>query len=304
MSTVAQGQTDRPEIDEALAGRLLRAQFPHWADLPLRRLEPAGSDHVIYRLGTDLSVRLPRGSWAAGQAVKEHRWLPRLAAGLPLAVPVPLGLGEPAFGYPWHWSVNRWLEGSPATVEGLADRERTAVRLAEFLTALQRLTPASSWAPGAHPELVGDVLETRDEATRAAVVELSGLFDAEAMTEVWEAALRAPRWNRGPVWFHGDFHTGNLLTEDGQLSAVIDFGGLGSGDPFGDLMIAYTLLDAETRPLFRAALDVDEATWVRGRGWALATGLNAYRHYAETDPRVARQTRRQVTEVLAEYAHG
>jgi aminoglycoside phosphotransferase (APT) family kinase protein len=118
------------------------------------------------------------------------------------------------------------------------------------------------------------------------------------MTELWDVALSAPGWDRPPVWFHGDFHTGNLLTVDGRLSAVIDFGGLGIGDPACDLTIAFTLMSAGSRTAFRAVLGVDDATWTRGRGWALATGLNADASYAAVNPRVAAQTTRQITEAL------
>ncbi|MEU5772230.1 aminoglycoside phosphotransferase family protein [Streptomyces venezuelae] len=289
----------RPTIDGTLARRLVDTQFPQWSALPLELLEPAGSDHVIYRLGNDLAVRLPRHEGAIGQAAKESVWLPRLAPHLPLAIPVPVGVGRPDFGYPWPWAVSRWLDGEVATAESLADSPRAAVELAEFLAALQ------SFVPEGFPEdfpvegpLLGEPLAERDRATRAAIAELDGVFDAAAMTELWDAALAAPAWDRPPVWFHGDFHTGNLLTVDGRLSAVIDFGGLGIGDPACDLTIAYTLMSAASRTAFRTALGVDDATWTRGRGWALATGLNAYTTYAAVSPRVAAQTSRQITEAL------
>jgi aminoglycoside phosphotransferase (APT) family kinase protein len=281
----------RPSITAALVRRLVDTQFPQWAGTPLRLVDPAGSDHVIYRLGDELSVRLPRHAGAIGQARKELEWLPRLAAHLPLAVPVPVAVGEPAFGYPWHWAVSRWLDGEVATVEALGGSAEAAVGLAEFLTALQRFEEAPAG-------LAGEPLADRDRATRAAIARVGGVFDGSAMTELWEAALNAPRWGRPPVWFHGDFHTGNLLTVGGRLSAVIDFGGLGAGDPACDLVIAFTLMSARSRAVFRAALGVDEATWTRGRGWALATGLSAYTAYAATDPRVAAQTTRQITEAL------
>lgn len=284
-----------PAIDVALVRRLLEAQFPHWGGLGLVRLADGGSDHVIFLLGDDMSVRLPRGDWAAGQAQKEHTWLPRLAPELSLATPVPLGLGVPGFGYPYHWSVTRWLEGDVATADGFADPGRAAVQLADFLKGLQRIQ-----APGAGPGLSRWSLVGRDDDTRTAIKARTGGVFADAMTRVWDAALAAPAWDGPPVWFHGDFHTGNLLTVDGHLSAVIDFGGLGVGDPACDLMVAWTTLSAETRPLFRAALGVDDATWARGRGLALATGLNAYTHYAATNPRVAAQTRRQIDQTIAE----
>ncbi|MEV5315846.1 aminoglycoside phosphotransferase family protein [Streptomyces sp. NPDC052610] len=294
MATATPQDPDRPAIDTALVRRLVDTQFPQWSGLPLRRLEQAGSDHVIHRLGEELSVRLPRHAGAVGQAEKEAEWLPRLAPHVPLAVPVPVAVGKPGLGYPWPWMVARWLDGEVATVAALADSYDTAVELAGFLTALQRFTPDNAPA-----EDTADTLAARDRATRAAIARLDGEFDASAMTCLWEAALDAPAWDRPPVWFHGDFHTGNLLTSDGRLSAVIDFERLGVGDPSRDLTIAFTLMSAGPRAAFRAALGVDDATWTRGRGWALATGLNAHVSYAATEPRVAAQTTRQITETLA-----
>jgi aminoglycoside phosphotransferase (APT) family kinase protein len=291
-------RTPVPAIDVELVRRLVDAQFPQWAELPLRLLDPAGSDHVIYRLGEELSVRLPRHAGAIGQAKKESEWLPRLAPHLPLAIPVPLGVGEPDFGYPWPWGVSRWLDGEVATAEALAGSSSTAVELAEFLTALQQWAPADFPVGDVRGDLTARPLADRDGATRAAIAEVGGVFDTAAMTELWDAALGAPGWDRPPVWFHGDFHTGNLLTVDGRLSAVIDFGELGIGDPACDLTIAFTLMSAGSRAAFRAALGVDDATWTRGRGWALATALNAYTSYATVNPRVAAQTTRQITEAL------
>ncbi|MFD5846418.1 aminoglycoside phosphotransferase family protein [Streptomyces chartreusis] len=288
----------RPRIDEALVRRLIDTQFPQWAGLPLKLLDPAGSDHVIYRLGEELSVRLPRHAGAIGQARKEFQWLPRLAPHVPLAVPVPVGVGDPDFGYPWPWAVSRWLDGEVATVGALGDSAGAAVELARFLVALQRFAPEDIPAVDSSDDLTGRPLSERDRATRAAIAEVDGVFDATAMTELWNAALSAPGWDHAPVWFHGDFHTGNLLTSDGRLSAVIDFGGLGRGDPACDLMIAFTLMSADSRAAFRDALGVDDATWMRGRGWALATGLNAYISYAAVNPRVAAQTTRQITQAL------
>ena len=274
-----------------LARRLVDTQFPQWAELPLHRVDPAGSDHVIYRLGGELSVRLPRHAGATKQARKDAEWLPKLAPHLPLAIPVPVAVGEPDFGYPWPWAVTRWLTGEVATVEALADKQEAAHKLAEFLTALQRFAPIAG-------DLTAQPLTARDTATRLAIKKVGDTFDTEAMTDLWETALNAPGWKHPPVLFHGDFHTGNLLTNEGHLSAVIDFGELGMGDPACDLTIAFTLMEAKTRATFRTALDVDDATWTRGRGWALATGLNAYTHYADNNPRVAAQTTRQITEAL------
>ncbi|MGO1055175.1 aminoglycoside phosphotransferase family protein [Crossiella sp. CA198] len=281
-----------PPLHAALARRLVDTQFPRWAGLPLVPHAPAGSDHVIYRLGEELSVRLPRHAGAIQQARKEAEWLPRLAPQLPLAVPELVGVGEADFGYPWPWAVSRWLDGEVATVEALSGSHEAAGVLAGFLTALHRFDAEPT------EDLTGRPLAARDPATRSAIAKVGAAFDSAAMAELWDAALLADEQDCPPVWCHGDFHTGNLLTTGGRLSAVIDFGEFGVGDPACDLIIAFTLLSAETRAIFRAALDVDDATWTRGRGWALATGLNAYVSYAAVNPRVAAQTTRQITQAL------
>ncbi|MEU7584848.1 aminoglycoside phosphotransferase family protein [Micromonospora sp. NPDC049230] len=282
----------RPRIDRVLVERLIETQFPQWAGLPLHLVEPGGSDHVIHRLGEDLAVRLPRHTGAVSQAEKEYRWLPQLAPHLPLAIPQPVVVGRPDFGYPWPWAVSQWLDGEVATSDSLGQSREAAVALAGFLSALQRFPAREA------PQGDGRELAARDDDTRTAIAKVAGVFDAAALMSVWETALSAPGWNRPPVWFHGDFHTGNILTVNGRVSAVIDFGGLGVGDPARDMTIAFTLMSRATRAVFRAALGVDDPTWARGRGWAVATGLNAYCSYAASDARVAAQTTRQITEAL------
>jgi aminoglycoside phosphotransferase (APT) family kinase protein len=280
-------------IDETLVRRLVDDQFPHWSGRALRRVDPAGSDHVIYRLGDDLSVRVPRHDGAIGQAAKEAYWLPRLAPHLPLAIPEPVAVGRPAFGYPWPWAVSRWLDGEVATAEAFGDSVEAATVLAEFLLALQTVPPGGERvAPGGRP------LATLDRRVRDDIARVAGVFDAAAMGAVWAAALAAPAWDRPPVWFHGDFHTGNVLTRGGRVSAVIDFGGLGAGDPARDLTMAFSLMSPVAREVFRDRLGVDDATWARGRGWALAAGLNAYTSYAADDARIAAATTRQIEQAL------
>ncbi|MFB7709275.1 phosphotransferase [Streptomyces sp. NPDC056105] len=161
----------RPAIGEALVRRLVDRDSPQWAGLPVKLVDPAGSDHVIHRLGDELLVRLPRSVGVIGQAAKESEWLPRLAPHLPLAVPVPVGVGKPGFGYPWPWSVSRWLEGEVATVEASAESSQAAVELAEFLLALQRFTPEAGPAEAARDGVLDDAggsLADRDAARAAA----------------------------------------------------------------------------------------------------------------------------------------
>ena len=246
------------DIDVALVGRLLAAQFPLWAALPIKPVHPAGTDNAIYRVGGDMAVRLPRIHGATGQLEKEHQWLPRLAPLLPLAIPIPLGKGTPAEGYPWHWSVYRWLEGEPATMDRIADPRQAATELAQFIGALQQIDPLGGPPAGEHNAFRGVPLARRDRSTRDAIAALRDTIDPDVVTEAWEAALEAPVWQGPAVWLHGDLLSANLLAQHGRLSAVIDFGCLGVGDPACDVMVAWTYLSAETREVFRAALPVDD----------------------------------------------
>jgi aminoglycoside phosphotransferase (APT) family kinase protein len=294
---------DEVDVDVSLVGRLLAVQFPQWADLPIEPVHSAGTDNAIYRLGSEMAVRLPRIEGATGQVDKEQQWLPRLAPHLPLAIPVPLAKGRPGEGYPWQWSVYQWLEGETATNEGLADLGQAARDLAHFVAALHGIDPTSGPAPGAHNSFRGVPLSTRDAETRAAIAELSGMLDTGAVTAAWETALQTPAWHGPPVWIHGDLAPLNLLVQRGRLSAVIDFGCLGVGDPACDLIVAWNLLSAQTRDVFRAALSVDDATWARGRGWALSVGLIALPYYQSSNPVLADIARRTIAEVLADSEH-
>lgn len=293
---------DEVETNIPMLRALLARQFPHWADLPLEPVPSAGTDNALYRLGADLVARMPRIHWAAGQVEKEALWLPKLAPRLPLAVPLPLAKGSPGEGYPWNWSICRWIEGETATLDRIADPGQAALVLAQFINALQRVDPAGGPPPGPGNSYRGGPLAARDTPTRAAIDSLRGMIDTAAATAAWEAALRAPAWSGPPVWIHGDLQSGNLLARAGQLQAVIDFGCLGVGDPAGDMIAAWNLFSAADRATFRAALPVDAATWARGRGWALSTALIALPYYQHTNPALAGIARYTITEVLAEYA--
>ncbi len=273
--------TDAARIDADLVRRLVAGQFPQWASLPVRPVPKAGWDNDTYRLGDDLSVRLPRYERWVGQVAREQTWLPRLGPRLPLAVPVPVGRGEPAEGYPFPWSVLRWLPGEPVAPERVADPERLALDLAGFLRALQAIDasggPPPEWSNGFRGCALDDPRDSPVVASRmqAMIAALDGLLDTAPITAAWEAALAAPGWDRPPVWVHGDPAPGNLLVRDGRLSAVIDFGTLAVGDPAVDLIAAWQVVAPEARDAFRAALGVDDATWARGRGWGLAAVLPA-----------------------------
>ncbi len=288
--------TGRPpaeaEIDDELVWRLLAAQFPQWAGLPVRAVPSAGWDNVIYRLGTDLAVRLPRREIGARQVGKEHRWLPALAGRLPLAIPAVVGQGMPGEGYPWAWSVVTWLLGEVAAASPDLDMTAAALRLAGFVAALRAVDPAG----GPASEFRRDLADC-DRQVADAVNALGGVPYREAAIRAWRRARAAPRWDGPAVWMHGDLHPANLLVTDGQLSGVLDFGLLAVGDPAVDLMVAWTSLSTPARRAFRAALPADEATWERGRGWALLHGLRCAA-YSAGNPTLGDIGRYTVSQVI------
>ncbi|MDG4900688.1 MULTISPECIES: aminoglycoside phosphotransferase family protein [unclassified Mesorhizobium] len=287
------------DIDTALVRRLVDAQFPEWRHLPVKPVAFGGWDNRTFHLGDTMAVRLPSAAPYALQVEKEHRWLPKLAPLLPLPIPEPLAMGEPAAGYPWHWSVYRWIEGETAKTGHIADLRAFAVSLAEFLVALKRIDPTAGPAPGQHNFYRGGPLAVYNGEARQAIAALEGRIDTQAATAVWKAALAAG-WHGSPVWFHGDVASGNLLVEGGRLSAVIDFGTSGVGDPSCDLAIAWTLFEGESREAFRARIAVDDATWARGRGWTLWKALITVAGHDANQAEVGRQ-RRVIDEVLADH---
>jgi aminoglycoside phosphotransferase (APT) family kinase protein len=284
--------------DAALVRRLLARQFPQWARLPVTPVPSSGTDHHIYRLGEQLAVRLPRIGWAAEQAQKEARWLPRLAPQLPLAVPTPVALGQPGDGYPFGWAVHAWLPGRDATTCPPRDLERAAGDLAAFVAALRAVS--TTGAPPRPPGSRGGPLAELDEDVRAAVAALGDRIEKTAALDSWEQSLAAPGWEGPDGWLHGDLLPGNLVVVDGRLSGVIDFGGLNVGDPACDLLPAWNLFAGPSRRSFLAALDVDEATRLRGRGWALSQALIALPYYWDTNPSLVAQALRALELVLAD----
>ncbi len=282
---------DEADIDVPLVRRLVAAQFPDWADLPVEPVASAGTDNAMFRLGADLAVRLPRIAGAVRTIAVEQEWLPRLAGRLPVAVPMPVGAGVPADGYPWPWSICRWLPGENPSTGGPG----LAKELAAVVTALRGIDPAGAPRSGR-----GVPLATRDAPTRAAIEASTGLIDVDAVTAVWEDTLRLPEWQGPPTWAHTDLSPGNVLVADGRLTAVIDWSIAGVGDPTVDLIVAWNLLPATARPTFRAALAVDDDTWLRGRGWALSISLIQLPYYQHTNPVLAENSRHVIREVLAD----
>ncbi|MFC0097683.1 aminoglycoside phosphotransferase family protein [Micromonospora marina] len=290
----------RIPVDAAQVRRLVADQFPHLARLGIEPVANGGWDNWTFHLGPELLVRLPSAAEYALAVEKEHRWLPVLAARLPLPVPGPVARGEPGAGYPYPWSIYRWLDGETAQPDRIAEPVRFALDLAGFLAALRDVDAAGGPQPGVHNWFRGGTLRTYDKKVEQALVALGGHVDAELVREIWARAVGA-RWDGVDRWFHGDIAPGNLLLTHGRLAAVIDFGTCGVGDPACDLAIAWTLLTAEGREAFRERLAVDDATWARGRGWALWKTLSTYSRTFD-DPEDAEESaeaQRILGEILA-----
>jgi len=299
--TVPRMHDEEVEVDDSVVARLLEAQAPDLADLPLSRIEAWGTDHAIFRLGDDLSMRVPKIGWAANQGRKEDRWLGALAPHLPVDVPVPVLVGEPGFGYPYQWYVSPWLDGVNPSPDGQTDLVQLALDLAAFVHALQAVD--ATGAPEPRGGRRGGPLAAADSSTREAAEGLRGETDVDALLAVWDAGLAAPVYDGPPLWAHGDLSDGNLLVRNGRLSGVIDWGSSIAGDPAVELMVAWNLFDRPAREAYREALGfVDDAMWVRGRAWAVSAAIQALPYYRDTNPDICARSWRAVHAALADIA--
>ncbi len=297
MTTDPTGPSDMPpaevDVDVDLVRALLAEQHPDLADRPLTELAN-GWDNVMYRLGPDLTVRVPRRELAATLIEHEQRWLPELAPSLPLPIPAPVRIGRPSADYPWAWSILPWFDGGPAGTDPDLDGPAAATELGRFVAALHR--PAPDDAP-ANP-FRGGPLSTRAEGFHQRLDRLDGLVDVGAARQRWDRCAAARPWAGPPLWLHGDLHSHNVVSQWGRLVAVIDFGDITAGDPATDLAVAWSLLDPTDHPAFRLAADsagrpVDDDLWLRAEGWALAIGVAVLASSAD-NPAMAAMARRML----------
>lgn len=287
---------DQIDSDVDLVRSLLEAQLPQWANLPIEEVESTGTDNALYRLGSEMVVRMPLRPSAITSIEKEQLWLPFLAPHLPLEIPVPIARGEPTQEFLWPWSVVSWIGGEDASTATFSGPE-AATDVARFMAALHSIDPTGGPEPDGNLGR-GVPLTDRDQFTRWAINESVGLVDTDPVMTGWEEVLRVPAWGRPAVWVHGDVAAGNILFRDGRLTAVIDWSCLGVGDPACDLIIAWEIFDADARDLLRSQLGVDDATWERGRGWALSTAIAELSYYQDTNPFMAARARRQLAAAL------
>jgi len=288
---------DELSIDVELVRRLIADQLPYLAWMPLREVALPGTVNRVFRLGAELCVRLPRTLACAEDLQRELTWLPTLAPRLPLTVPTPMAPGRPSSDYPCRWAVYRWIDGQPYAAEHVADETHAARALAGFVSELRSAAPTQD-APraGRRP-----LLEL-DEATRSAIDRASPSLDHVAVARAWRACLTAPAFDGPPVWVHTDLLPTNLLVRDRQLAAVLDFGGVGVGDPATDLIAAWAVFGPAGRRAFLAALQPDEGAWQRACSWALHQAVMIVPYYEKSNPAFVAMALQTIEQVLWDLA--
>ncbi|MFK7974046.1 MAG: aminoglycoside phosphotransferase family protein [Rickettsiaceae bacterium] len=287
-------------IDSFLVSRLVTRQFPQFKNLPIKAVEPGGWDNRTFRLGNEYLVRLPSNEEYSIQVDKEQKWLPYLAKLLPLEIPEPIELGKADDGYPWQWSIYKWIDGdTAASSRHTIDLNSFAKQLANFLKSLHLMDASNGPNPGIHNFQRGGELSYYDSETRSAITELNTIINPKTAHMIWDEAI-STKWQRPPVWVHGDISAGNLLVKDEVLSAVIDFGMLSVGDPACDLSIAWTFFDKESREVFKSCLELDNDTWLRARGWTLWKALIVTADFSSTNEVEKRNASQVLNTILTE----
>ncbi|MBI4640163.1 MAG: aminoglycoside phosphotransferase family protein [Candidatus Tectomicrobia bacterium] len=282
------------DIDVALVRRLLTQQFPHLPERSITVVRSTGTVNAIYRLDHDLYVRLPRvGKWAES-IDRECTWLPRLAPHISLRIPKPLAQGKPTNWYPYSWAIYHWIEGFSYQDDLIGDERQVAYDLVNFILELRGADMLGAPRGGRRP------LIELDATTRSAIESSRGVINTQAVSAAWALSLESPPWDGKPVWIHGDLLKSNLLVQGGRLCAVIDFGGVGIGDPAADVVPAWSVFNKVGRETFRQALDVDDNTWSRARGYALHQALMIIPYYPKTNPEFVTMAKRTVKEILTE----
>lgn len=262
-------------IDTNLVKTLIKEQYPNFSDLKIVEVENSGNDNRTFHLGDSMLVRLPSGKEYASQIEKEMYWLPKLSPYISLDIPLPLFKGNPTKEYPFNWGIYKWIEGETLTYKDILNLDLLAIDLAKFLKELQSIDATLGPKAGKHNFYRGGSLNIYDNETRIALKNLKNIFDTNSLENIWKKCLKSKYTNK-PVWIHGDIAVGNLLIKDGRLSAVIDFGILGTGDPACDYVIAWTFFSNKSREIFKSHLNCDEETFERAKGWALWKALISY----------------------------
>ena len=288
-------------LNSDLAQKLIVEQFPEYADLTITEVEKQGHDNRTYRIGSDMLIRLPTDENYALKVPIEQDLLPKLAKYLSVEIPTPIQMGRPSENYPYAFSIYKWLDGRSANHVTLDEQslENLAVDLATFLKELQAITDVKGPCPGQHNWYRGAHVGVYDSGAREQMAKLADMIDSTSALALWERAC-ATKWNKEPIWIHGDFAIGNILIQDNQLSGVIDFGGTAMGDPACDLVIAWTFFSGQTRDIFMSKMGLDDNTWLRSRAWALWKATFELCHIADKNSPEALIQRQVIDEVINE----
>ncbi|QTH42793.1 aminoglycoside phosphotransferase family protein [Cohnella sp. LGH] len=287
------------EITGELVRRLINSQFPEWMSLDIELVAKSGHDNRTYRLGRELTVRLPSHESYASAIQKELTWLPIFKPHLSLPIPVPVAHGKPSNEYPLPWSINRWIEGDTVTHDNVLDLGEFAEDLARFLKELEAIDSSKGIPAGVQNFHRGGDLAVYDDDTRSIIETLSGQYDQRLLTEIWELSL-ATRYSLAPLWLHGDVAVGNLLVRDGRLCGVIDFGTMGVGDPSSDLVMAWNFFDDASREIFLKRMNFDADTVNRARGWALWKALITYA-WNDKDSEASVWGKQAIDDIIQDY---
>lgn len=282
------------QITIALVRKLLNEQFPQWTELSIHPIEPPGTDNVMFCLGDDKVIRFPRTIEKEAPLRLEMEWLPVLSNEMTMSIPNVIAVGQPTKEYPCHWWVGNLLPGAHVTLKNPLTQEGAAKDLARFIMEMRQLD--THQAPSCYRGLP---LETKHEETVSAIHQLKDRYDIALMESIWNESLAAKPWQEAPVWIHGDLHPGNILAKNGKITAIIDFGLAGIGDPACDLMVAWTLLDERSRLPFKELLQPDNETWLRARGWAFTFGAVAYPYYQDRLPSLAEIAKNTLDKVIS-----
>ncbi|MDQ2846624.1 MAG: aminoglycoside phosphotransferase family protein [Actinomycetota bacterium] len=290
---------DQVDVRMEVVAGLVASQFPEWRNLPVRPVLSHGTVNALFRLGDELVLRFPlQPSLEPAlreELIDEQRSAALLAPHLPLPVPEPIALGDPGEGYPGPWTAYRWIPGEIVSADTIHDPDALASDLAAFVNALHSVDTGNQVGPE-HGR--GGPLQLNDERVRRCITQSAELVNAIALERVWARCLDRWAGDVRQVWIHADLMPGNLVMRDGRLAGVIDFGAVRIGDPAVDLMPAWNLLPAFARDTYRRALGVDNATWERGRGWAIVQAIVALPYYVHTNTVMADTARRTIGAVL------
>lgn len=287
-------------INADLVKKLIKEQFPQWSNLDIKPVKNGGNDNRTFHLGEELSVRLPSEEAYSYQVEKEQKWLPILAEKLSFTIPTPIAKGVANEDYPWSWSIYKWLEGETLSYKKIDGLSQFAKDLGTFLNEFQAIDASEGPLAGQHNFYRGGSLLIYDKESRNSIENNKNSFDLHILNEIWDLALDS-KWVSNPVWVHGDIAPGNILVKDGKLSAVIDFGILGVGDPSCDAAIAWTFFDETSRGEFKKVLNIDGGTWNRARGWALWKALITYDAYKDTVKIMADEAYRTILTIIDDY---